>query len=363
MNTDRKLVVAGNATIDRIVQAEVTTKGENREIVRLENPITRYSREFHVEDGPIVPGGKYRVREFLDEASARFLHWDQTGGCGYNSVAAINEMVDIRTHLELSYLDISIPTKDVIRDLRKKRIRSYFLFEREIPYNLIVGSGRDDKVVLKGPDLGRIRINADELESLDERIKGSDALLINNAKDGLFIDILLETMQRHRVGGYFAVTKSTPPNLVFTSYLQRGVCFFNYDELPSLSGMNENVLNESERLEFAKEQMFKMMKANKKFPIVITLSKEGAFYTQDGEMFHERLNDHYKAEVAKAIRSNPGSTLGAGDTFIGVTSAYHIARPEWNMGTVIRRGTTAALNHIGYRHELPNDAFVVTKVK
>lgn len=351
----KRIVVAGNATIDVIVDEHYDVD-EGRTAVTISNEETGVQETVEVMDPPIVPGGKFRIDHPLGGLSRPFWTRDTAGGGGVNSVLAIRQEKGLSGELELSYVDMSQTDPLVVRRLRENTVQEYFMNKREIPINLVIGTGREDKIILKGPSLRREQLLPYEQDELEQRLRGSDGLLINSVKDPTFAEALINHMNRHDVPGYFVVTTSLPLDFALKHMIPSGFCIFNYDELPLLFGEGRQ-LSEDERLSYAREKVEELAPHFNGRPCYVTLGKHGVYCYVDREFYQIKLTPDLGEEVTKSIKKKPGSTLGAGDVFAGAIIGYKTTRPAWNEQTHAKYASQAALRHIGYQGPLTEESF------
>lgn len=97
----KTVVVGGNATLDSLIQGVVRVDGPR--ITITSGNATEF---FEIEDPPIRPGYKHRVRQDIGERTKGLLHQIKPGGGGYNSVTALRRLSNT-AELDLAYVDVS----------------------------------------------------------------------------------------------------------------------------------------------------------------------------------------------------------------------------------------------------------------
>lgn len=349
-----KIVVAGNATLDVFIR-ETTSIDHDRIVISSEDGKVV---ELQVEQPPILPGGKYRVNQDLAKAVRQLWHRYAPGGGGYNSVLAIRNLPDIESDIDLVYIDVSTPDDLIIQELRHHNISPHFFFRRDVPYNLVIG-WRDDKIILKGPQLGRVKPTKTSIEDAEKIIHDSDATLINSIKDPKYFDEYLKISEKHKVPVYVVVTTSLDNQYVFEHVLPHVIAILNYDELPAIIEASGE-LDEKSRLELALEILVKIRKdgTNADKPIFVTLGRNGAYCAKKGSIIHIKLNPEYTERVSHGISLTLGSTRGAGDVFAAAVVTYDtLAKRKSSLTDLLYKANGAAIRHIGYSGHLPKEAF------
>lgn len=358
-NRKAKIVVAGNATSDAFILG-TTEISEDGSSVLISSGTKNI--DFQVDDPPIRKGHKHRVGQALEERIQGLWHMLEPGGGGYNSVIAMRNCYS-QEELELVYLDVSTPTKLVTQKLNVKDVRSHFFCERPVPLNVIL-NGREDKITLKGPHLGRYSPSRSEMQEAEVHINDSDAVLINSVKDVKYVEGYTEIAQKYNIPLYFVVSTSLDQDFVEKKVLPTGVSIINYDDLIELYSRRE-LVNPQEKMGYALETIRRIRKdgINSDKNIYVTLGKNGVYCSDKDLIFHVRLNDIYLERVQQAISKNPESTNGAGDVFSASIVLQEILRKESRPITdIAREACEASIKFIGYNRHLPKKAFIISTV-
>jgi len=353
-----KIVVAGNATLDLIIEGSVSVIGDNTVIVDSRGIL----ESFRVEDPPIRPGHKHRVNQNIGEKVMPLWHCAQPGGGGYNSATAMQRLPEIEKEIDLAYIDVSTPRPLNIKGLREYGVDPHFFYERDVPANAIL-KWMGDKITLKGPQLGRVDPNRDHIEEVKKLLSGADAFLINSFKDSGYVDEFIRLKEERNIPTYCAFTASLESDFIYGRVLPQVVGIFNYDEIPVLKGVTKS-LDEQAKLEFAKETLkqIRMDGINSSHPIFMTLGKNGVYYS-DGpsSIWHLGLSPDAAEKVNNGGRPRMEGTNGAGDVFSAAITAYRTLNPEIHIRDLARKASQAAIRHIGYNGPLAPSAFTYTQ--
>ncbi len=352
-----KITVAGNATIDALIEGEVVTALYDTITVESDG----VKETFRVEDPPVEQGRKHRINQNIVEKVLSLWHRMLPGGGGYNSVTGMRQLEDIGSELELSYLDVSIPHHLVQKELRRAGIDPHFFWQRDIPFNAIIG-WKGDKFVLKGPALGRVEPDEEHIAEAREVISGSDSLLINSVKDPRYLEKYVEIAGEMGVPAYVVITTSQEPEFVSKHLLPNAICILNYDEIPFLHGKSEP-MDEKSRMELALDTVRQIRSEHDTAkPIFVTLGKNGAYCASKNTLRYVYLNPEYAEKVVECIASQHRRVNGAGDSFAGALVAYDTAHGhKLCLNELLILASTASIRHIGYKGELPSDAFNVVE--
>jgi len=351
------IVVVGNATLDAYVQGEVTV---SKKSVSISSGDT--VEKFFVEDPPIRAGHKHRVNQNIEQKIRPLLHYYRPGGGGYNSVTAISNLPNIKKELELFYMDVSNVDQLIANGLKQHNINSHFFFQRDIPVNAIIGY-RKDKIILKGPQLGRVEPDEDDIKVIYSAISKSDALLINSIKDTKYLEQYLKISKAHNIIPYLVITTSLEWKFAYDKIMPHVKGILNYDELPGLLECND-LTDEQTKMEIALETLRKIRKdgKNKDKPLYVTLGRNGAYCAKKNSIIHVKLNPDYTNKVSKAISKHRGNTTGAGDVFAGAITAYDAtSKQNMPLHKLVIKASEAAIRHIGYKGKLPRNAFLIEK--
>lgn len=318
---------------------------------------------FKVEDPPIRQGHKHRVNQNISEKVSHLWHCYKPGGGGYNSVMAMRNLPDIKEELELTYFDVSTPVSLIVKKLREKSIDSRFFYQREVPVNAIIG-WREDKIVLKGPQLGRVEPDEKDAIEIIGAIQKSDVFLANSIKDPKYFEIYLDTSRKFNVPVYSVITTSLEPDFVFEKVFTdpNTAIILNYDEIPYLFSESTEKMSEEEKINFAFDALKRKIKSkiNLNKPTYITLGKNGVYYSKNESITHIRLKPEYSEKVRDSIIKEGGNFNGAGDVFSAAVVAYDLATNAEAEETALK-ASIAAIRHIGYKGELSSDSFECTK--
>lgn len=352
-----KIVVGGNATLDVFVlenaRSSITIEDKKVRIVAENGEIV----EFRVEDPPIKAGRKHRVNQNIAEAVKPLWHRFEPGGGGYNSVVAMRKLPWIGSDLALTYIDVSIPAPLIVEGLKGCDIDSHFFYQRGIPINLIIGC-REDKIILKGPQLGRVEPVEKNIREAEKCMYKSNALLINSWKDPRYVEEYIKITQKYGVPVYCTITSSMDKEFTLEYILPRVRAILNYDEMPELFGGNSD-LDEKSRLEFALETLIKIRKdsINTDKPLFVTLGRHGAYCARKSIIDHVQLKPEYRERVAKNLNTSNG-TRGAGDVFSAAVVGYDTAaKQRMDLVKLLKKANSVAIRHIGYTDFLPEEVF------
>lgn len=363
-----KIVVAGNVAMDAIIdgKAEISADRSSVKIISPAkevkvDPFDRVTIEFQVEDPPITEGHKHRVGQALEERVEVLWHKRTPGGGGYHSVTGMRTFYEPEK-LGLVYIDVSSSNRIINQGLAAKRVRSHFFGERDVPLNAIIG-GRGDKIILKGPHLGRFSPSPSEIEEAELHIEGSNAVLINSVKDKGYVEGYIGIANERNIPLYFVVTPSIEDiDFVNEKVLPAGVNILNYDDLVDLYSV-KGVIDEQGKMEYALDtiQRLRTDKVTDK-NIYVTLGENGAYCSDRNSIFHVKLNDKYAEKVQKAILTRTRNINGAGDNFAASVVLSEVLEKEHDPVKVTLKASMAAIKYIGYRNLLPKDAFLVNKM-
>jgi sugar/nucleoside kinase (ribokinase family) len=358
-----KITVYGNATLDAHVVGPHKIIGEDRVIIS----DGLHEMTLQVDNPPIFEDRKTRVNQRLDQVVGQLLHRYQPGGGGLNSVLKLREMhksgnAPQGAGLDLVYIDVSDPHRYAIRRLRKEKIGSNFLYEREIPVNVVLGVG-SDRLVLKGPSLGRLEPDDDVSWEIAEHIKNSNAVLVNSAKDPKYAEIFIKYGKQYNVPMFFAATDSLEWEFVYEHILPGSTIILNYDDLAELHGLgyNAGIEGRTERMvhslatlgQIREERLSPDKKA------YVTLGSNGVYCSDKHGISHVLLDESYAEKVDKDIRKNNETTNGAGDSFSAGVVFFETFFPEMSAVDIAMEASKTAIRHIGYKGPLPRDAFKI----
>ena len=270
----------------------------------------------------------------------------------------------VPSELELLYMDVSNVDPIIMQRLRNEEIDSHHYVQREVPINLILNYD-GDKIVLKGPQLGRVAPLDIQRREAERRIIGSDALLINSVKDPGFVEAYIQIAQKNNVPVYFVVTTSLDWDFVKEKVLPAGTSILNYDELPKLKGSPQVITNAEAKMEYALDALREMLMnvASNRRNAYVTLGKNGVYCSDGNLIYHVKLNDEYAKRIEQAVLRKPGNMNGAGDVFAAAVVLYEILGKRYRtVDDIAKRASIAAIKGIGYRGHLPLKAFTVNTV-
>ncbi len=357
----KKIVVAGNATLDVFISEKPQIEDGNVNFESRKGELV----EFIINNPPTtLKGKKVRVEQNLAQDVRPLTHRYEPGGGGYNSIISMRQIMGIGEQLDLMYIDVSIPDSLVMNKLRNLNIDSRFLFQREIPVNLVIGY-REDKLILKGPQLGRVSPTEIHLQALEKAIIQSDSFLANSIKDPLYMEQYLKLAEQHNIPFYVVITASLERDFVFKRVLPKVSPLLNYDDLPELLGEGSN-LEVRERMELARDAMLKIRKEriNPDKPVIITLGENGAYVAKKSAFYHIKARGDYSRRISKSINNVPEGVSGAGDYFAGALVAHDTAaKQKEDLVMLVIKASKAAIRHIGYKGRLPHSAFEVIEYK
>jgi|TARA_Y100000310_G_scaffold343750_1_gene452836 sugar/nucleoside kinase (ribokinase family) len=349
-----KIVVVGNATLDVLVRGTISIE-EDSIIIAADGIV----QTFHVEDPPIRAGHKHRVNENIAQKVRSLWHRIEPGGGGFNSATSIKKIPSIGADLDLIYMDVSTPDPLIVESLRAHYIQSHFFYQRDVPVNAVIG-WRDDKIVLKGPQLGRVQPDQRLILEAADLISGSNAILVNSIKDPKYFDEYFRISQEQGIPMYMVVTSSLDKDFIFERVLPKTIPILNYDELPNLLGARGD-MDEESKMQFALETLRQIRKdgINRDKPIYVTLGKNGAYCAKKDSIIYVGLDPEYSERVSRAIVSRTASINGAGDSFAaGITAYDTISARRIDLNDLVREASTVAIRGIGYKGPLPANAFV-----
>lgn len=252
------------------------------------------------------------------------------------------------------------PDSLVIEGLERYGIAHHFFGLRPLPTNAVIGS-REDKIVLKGPKLERVELDAGQRLLIYRLADSGDAIFLNSAKDTSFVECFL----RNYKPAYFVVTASLEPDFVFEKMLPRGVCILNYDDIAALFGNDVAHYSDQTKMELALELMKKirMDRLHIDRNLYVTLGKNGVYCSYgQSSLFHVRLSDEYIEKVRQTVMTNPSSTNGAGDVFAAAVLYNElVGKRKPKVTEIAKKSSTAAVRHIGYGGPLPDSTFIVDR--
>jgi sugar/nucleoside kinase (ribokinase family) len=365
---EKTIVVAGNATLDVLVQSQI--QHDDKEI-ELTDSGSGYSVKFRVLDPPITPGHKHRVEHRIDIEVSRLWHKIAPGGGGVNSALGIKKLHDFGFDANIKYIDVSNQDSRIKDTLLEHGINEIEFFERRaVPYNLVVG-GRRDKVVLKGPVLGVYEPRKHDHDIINRFFRNIDGLLINSPKDPRYVEAYLERVLPEKVPVYSVITTSLTmrdKDFVFQKLVPQSRAIMNFDELPEIYGLKEK-LSEDDKLKFAAEKLQELRKSvSHTNPLIITLGRHGVYVGKKQSWYHIHIKPDVAELIGLASSAKPESSNGAGDVFAGAFTYYDVMhfererqRSSKDLVELAVRSSEAAIRHMGYHRALPRDAFEINK--
>ncbi|MFH2027997.1 MAG: hypothetical protein ABIJ08_02585 [Nanoarchaeota archaeon] len=364
-----RIIVAGNATIDAFVFDPFTVSDDG---INLHVQSDWVTESFRVDDAPVKLGYKHRVNQPLDMKVMGLKHQNRPGGGGYNSISAISEL-RLNWSPHLIYIDVSYAHMLITRGLRENGITHHFFEQRPVPTNIILG-GREDKILLKGPQLGRVDPDEEHVLTIADLLKGADSMLINSVKDPGFVSQYIEKAKQNNISLYFVVTTSLDRQFLKDNVFPAGVLILNYDDLWHMHHDKDPNLDEKEKLELAKETLANIRRDGlSPYNIYVTLGKNGMYCSsplESDKFYHVELRQQSAKQVKRSVFSNSGSTLGAGDVTAGSILAYErafehgILSVERNqyMPQIAMLASQAAIEHLGCKKYFDFDCFQVREI-
>ncbi|MFH1642254.1 MAG: hypothetical protein ABIC04_05115, partial [Nanoarchaeota archaeon] len=101
---------------------------------------------------------------------------------------------------------------------------------------------------------------------------------------------------------------------------------------------------------------------NHSMPIFSTCGENGAYGVSKESIWYVHLTQKYAERVNESVASQTRRVNGAGDNFMGALVAYDtLYDRKLRLDNLLILASTAAIRHIGYKGELPLDAFHVVK--
>jgi hypothetical protein len=351
-----KITVAGNATLDVFVDSVPRITSSKVEFT----DALGHTVEFMLQDPPKnLQGKKVRVNQNLASEVRTLTHHYESGGGGYNSVMAIRNLEIIGKLFTLQYFDVSNPDRTVAMPLREAGILYRFFYDRDLPVNIIVGH-REDKLILKGPTMGRVSPRAETVRDIGDLLHGSDSMLINSLKDPNYFEEYLRVCG-NKIPVYSTVTGSFDKDFTYGVVLPGTRPILNYDELPSLGGIGTEYTG-TERVEMAIEELrhIRVDRINPEMPLFATLSRHGMLGATKSKIYQVKLNEDLGEKVHEAAKRNTQGIRGAGDVAAGALVAYDtVSEQRQSIPKLLVLANTAAIRHIGYAGPLPESAFEV----
>lgn len=360
-----KITVAGNATIDAIILGEGEIIRENT--VR----VTSFGRSemFRVEDPPIRRGYKHRVNQNVAQKVEGLMHLMQPGGGGYNCATAMCNIPDVGAELELTYIDVSIPHHLINKGLDEYNINQQFFLQRDVPYHAVVGVD-GDRIIFKGPGLGRVDPDEKQIKKIERIVSESDSLLIVGVKDPHYYGQYIKSAKQNNVPVYAVVSTSMEKDFVLKNILPNVRCILNWDEIPFLYDITEE-LDDQSKMELTLDTMRQIrFGINPTMPIVVTAGEKGALYASKNFIAHIYLNEEYAEKVNRAtslkarknIEEEGVKVSGRGDVFAGTFVGYDtIKNRKIRLDDLMILSSIAAIRHMGYDGDLPRSAFDFVK--
>ena len=358
-----QVLVAGNATIDALVEGKVVRVSDDHVRVVRRGKV----RDFYVVDGPIVEGYKHRTDIRDMEAHIRGLKVELGGGGGgFNTITSMIDRAEHNSEVSGFYMDISDGDPLITEQLDRRSIKYDFFSHRPVPTNAILGIDRDDKIILKGRTLDRKDVTAKDIESIDSAVSSSNLVSLNGVKDVSFAEALINSSTKHGKLLFFNVTPSLESDFVLKRVLSSGVVQISYEDIAKLFGENP--------LKYSKDQLFSMAVdymrkirtdgLNDGQTLVVTAGSRGAFVmTPRSGIRHLSLKPDTADQVAYDASTKEGSTNGAGDVFHGSLVIQHLWRRRVDPIDLVTRASKAAVRYIGYQGELRANSFNIKKYR
>src|SRR3989344_5203531 len=113
-NSGLKIVVAGNATLDAHLEGIVRIEQPNRVVVTSGDNSYYFKRVFEIEDGPITPGYKHRVKiditaypRGLEDYIRGLKNQLMPGGGDINTSTSLMNRADFDSDISIIFLDMS----------------------------------------------------------------------------------------------------------------------------------------------------------------------------------------------------------------------------------------------------------------
>lgn len=346
--------MAGNATLDAFVHE---LPNISKDSVKFNDRLGQIIEFKFTKPVSNLSGKKVRVEQNLGSEVRTLTHHYEPGGGGYNSVVAMRNLETIGKLLTLSYLDVSNPDRLVVRPLRSQDITPRFFYERDIPVNLVIGQRRD-KLILKGPTLGRVSPSAETVRDIEDLVHNADSMLINSLKDPAYFEEYVRIC-RGRIPLYAVVTSSLDSEFTYRRVIPNVRPILNYDESPSVL-YTDTEFDEETRLELTREDMrrIRIDKINEYMPLFATLGRHGMYCATKSTIHHVKLIDEYAEKVNEASSKNTQGMRGAGDVAAGALVVYDtISKQKHDIPELLRLANSAAIKHIGYTGSLHKEAF------
>ena len=365
-NSGLKIVVAGNATLDAHLEGIVRIEQPNRVVVTSVDNSYYFKRVFEIEDGPITPGYKHRVKiditaypRGLEDYIRGLKNQLMPGGGDINTSTSLMNRADFDSDISIIFLDMSQRETLLVTHLNQLGIQHHFFNYRPVPVNAIIG-GRDDKLILKGPMLPREKLRDEDKGVIDRLVEDVQGVVINSAKDESFVDALISSAERRDIPLYFMVTPSLDKDFVFTRVLPAGITITSHEDLAKLHGHDPLSYNKDQLFDMAVQYARQFRKDGfDRYGTFVTLGSNGVLYF-DGKTYlsHTRLKEDQAELVFNSASSRFGSTNGAGDTFAGAVAMNYLETKGFSIDEIAKRASKAAIRHIGYEGPIQSSSFV-----
>lgn len=366
--SSRGLAVAGNGTLDIIIEGIVSVDGPNIEV-------KSYSgvAEFVVMDPPVERGQKHTVNENIGDIVIRSNLWHRyvPGGGGFNTLRALRDIQE--EGIQLAYLDVSNPTSSTMESLRKLQVYdSHHFWRREIPTNAILGYG-GDRIVLRSPQMVIYSPREIDWKGAEHYIEDKDALLINSVKDPDYVELYIDIAREHGIPLFFSITTSLKWDFVRRRVLPFGTVLLNYDDLAKThqlrSKIDEQIISRgleyaaqierSMKMDLALETLQGVRKLNPDKNAYATMGENGAYVSSKEGIAHVVLREDYAWAVRDAIRKYRETTNAAGDYFFAAVAYHEVFSGGMSALDIAIKASENAIRHIGYWGPLPREAFNV----
>lgn len=367
----RGLAVAGNGTLDVLIEGMVSVKGPNITIWSENAGIA----EFVVEDPPVERGQKHTVNENIGDIliGSGLWHRYAPGGGGFNTLTALRDLQE-NEGLWLAYLDVSKPTSSTMEALRRLGMYdSHHFWRRDMPTNVIVGF-EGDRIVLKSPQRRKYSPLDMDGERAEHYIKTKDGLLINSVKDPGYVELYIRIAKEYDIPVFFSVTTSLDWVFVRDKVLPSGTVVLNYDDLVKThglqSGIDEQIKSRGDctfraereiKMDLALEVLKEVRALNPDKNAYVTMGENGVYVSSQDGIYHLALREDYAKLVKDVVRRHRETTNAAGDYFFAAIALHEVFSEGMPAVDIAIKASEVAIRHIGYWGPLPREAFNVLR--
>jgi sugar/nucleoside kinase (ribokinase family) len=288
----------------------------------------------------------------------------RAGGGGVNSRRALARIADeIGAYEEIRYLDANQRSSFVESELPSP-VR--WLELRPVPRNYVFGT-RTDKCIFRSPIDGTAVLGPQQLTDIDWCCEAGTVLL-NGPKDKEPIEAIFDRRSRDGFEVIFVLTPSLQAGFLKRTAVAADVLIGAWDELQFLTGPAPV------SLDGAAMTAARLRELAPQAEIHVTMGKHGVLSMAAGsnDLVHVELDPASRVfeQVQTIVQTRPANLCGAGDAFAG--GLMGLRAFDWSLLSMKQvvdshvraalAGCASALRWVGFRSDLPVEAFLVTPI-